>query len=179
RYQMVFARVCGSVAAPTAGLHFTKKLLRRMKDKGVELAYVTLHIGPGTFRPVRADDVRRHKMEAESFSVGREVAEKVGRTRKGKGRVCAVGTTSCRALETVFGDSGKEKGYCGRTELFILPGYEFKAVDCLLTNFHLPKSTLFMLVCAFAGEALIKRAYKEAIGHKYRFYSYGDAMLIV
>ncbi len=173
-YQTVYARSDGSVASPTAGLHFTEELLGGLMKSGVGLAYVTLHVGLGTFRPVKVDDITKHKMEEECFSVPLESAKKIEEARSKKERIIAVGTTSCRVLEA-YADGARE----GQTDLFIYPGYKFKLVDCLLTNFHLPKSTLYMLTSAFAKEGLIKKAYKEAIVNKYRFYSYGDAMLIL
>lgn len=176
RYQTVFAKTPGSIAAPTAGLHFTKELLEKIRDKGIESVYVTLHVGTGTFKPVKVEDVVKHKMEPEYFAVSGETMEKIAQARKNGGRIFAVGSTSCRVLEGMGDLPISRHGY---TDLFIYPGYKFKAVECLLTNFHLPKSTLFMLVCAFAGRELIMRACQEAIEEKYRFYSYGDAMLIV
>lgn len=173
-YQTVYAREEGSVASPTAGLHFTRELLEKIKASGVEVASITLHVGLGTFKPVQAEDVRLHQMEPEYFSVGKTAAGLIAKAKEDHSRVFAVGTTSCRALEQFA--AGKVEG---NTDLFIYPGYAFKLVDCLLTNFHLPRTTLFMLVCAFAGEKLAKQAYQEAIERKYRFYSYGDAMLII
>ncbi|MDP1852829.1 MAG: tRNA preQ1(34) S-adenosylmethionine ribosyltransferase-isomerase QueA [Candidatus Omnitrophota bacterium] len=186
RYQTIFAKTSGSIAAPTAGLHFTEELLGKVSAKGVLVDYVTLHVGTGTFKPVKAEDVISHEMEPEYFEVEAKLIEKISEAKRAGGRVFAVGSTSCRVLEEIGDLPATHKGY---TNLFIYPGYQFKAVDCLLTNFHLPKSTLFMLVCAFcaagasdsvgAGIELIKSAYNEAIKEKYRFYSYGDAMLIV
>jgi len=173
-YQTVYARQEGAVASPTAGLHFTRALLNKISSSGVKLSYITLHVGPGTFRPVKCIDIESHKMEKEYYSVPESTCGLLDETRLYGGRVFAVGTTACRALEASFADSKS-----GFTELFIRPGYEFKAFDCLLTNFHLPRTTLFMLVCAFAGERLMKEAYRQAIENKYRFYSYGDAMLII
>jgi S-adenosylmethionine:tRNA ribosyltransferase-isomerase len=173
-YQTVYAKEKGALASPTAGLHFTKELLRQIEVSGVNLLYLTLHIGLGTFRPVKIEDITKHKMEPEYFRVPKETPRVLENTRKKNGRVIAVGTTSLRALETYA--SGRSEGY---TDLFIYPGYKFKIVDALLTNFHLPRTTLFILVCAFAGKKLIKKAYQEAIDKKYRFYSYGDAMLIL
>ncbi|MFA5116560.1 MAG: tRNA preQ1(34) S-adenosylmethionine ribosyltransferase-isomerase QueA [Candidatus Omnitrophota bacterium] len=173
-YQTVYAKEPGAVASPTAGLHFTPQLLDRVRSMGAHTAYVTLHVGYGTFKPVKADDIREHKMEEEYFKISGAATEAIGRAHGANKRVIAVGTTSVRSLES-YGRGMKE----GRTDLFIYPGYEFKMVDSLITNFHLPHTTLFMLVCAFAGEKLIKKAYQEAIDNKYRFYSYGDAMLIV
>ncbi|MFA5411479.1 MAG: tRNA preQ1(34) S-adenosylmethionine ribosyltransferase-isomerase QueA [Candidatus Omnitrophota bacterium] len=173
-YQTVYARNKGAVASPTAGLHFTEALMRKIKSSGVSVAYLTLHVGYATFKPVKIEDVTQHKMEAEDFKIPGEALSLLEDTKAKRGRVIAVGTTSCRALES-FAAGSKE----GKTSLFIYPGYNFKIVDCLLTNFHLPRTTLFMLVCAFAGERLMKKAYREAIERKYRFYSYGDAMLIL
>ena len=173
-YQTVYAAHDGSVAAPTAGLHFTKDLLGSLSNEGVDIAYVTLHIGYATFKPVKSEVIDLHEMGYESFSIPLETQRLLARTRASTGRIIAVGTTSCRALEA-YASGIKE----GRTNLFIYPGYSFKMIDCLLTNFHLPRTTLFMLASAFAGVALIKKAYKEAIENKYRFYSYGDAMLII
>ena len=179
-YQTVYARHDGSVASPTAGLHFTPESLESIRKTGADIVYVTLHVGRATFKPVSAEDITQHQMGSESFSIGEETLKKLDKFRKehlptpGAGRVFAVGTTSCRSLETFA--SGKKEG---ETDLFIYPGHKFKMVDCLLTNFHLPKTTLFMLVCAFCTEELAKRAYAEAVKEKYRFYSYGDAMLIL
>jgi S-adenosylmethionine:tRNA ribosyltransferase-isomerase len=173
-YQTVYARENGAVAAPTAGLHFTEELIKNMQAAGVDIACVTLHVGYGTFRPVKSEDITRHKMEPEYFKITEETMEKIRQTHSGNKRIIATGTTSLRVLETYA--SGKREGY---TDLFIYPGYKFRLTGCLLTNFHLPRTTLFMLVSAFAGEELIKRAYQEAIDKKYRFYSYGDAMLIL
>ncbi|MEK6714753.1 MAG: tRNA preQ1(34) S-adenosylmethionine ribosyltransferase-isomerase QueA [Candidatus Omnitrophota bacterium] len=183
RYQTVFAKIPGSIAAPTAGLHFSKELLGEIKDRAVEVNYVTLHVGVGTFKPVKTEDVAKHKMEPEFFEIGPELIGSIKKAKKQKGRIFSVGTTSCRVIETItelpIVHDLSPVTHSGFTNLFIYPGYSFKAVDCLLTNFHLPKTTLFMLVCAFAGRELIMRAYQEAIEEKYRFYSYGDAMLIV
>lgn len=173
-YQTVYAKNDGSIASPTAGLHFTDKLIGEIKSCGANIAYVTLHIGYSTFKPVKVEDVTRHKMEEEYFKIPAQSARLIRSTLADKGRVVAVGTTSLRALETYA--QGRRQGY---TDLFIYPGYKFKATRCLLTNFHLPRTTLFMLACAFAGEKLLKRAYREAVDKKYRFYSYGDAMLII
>jgi S-adenosylmethionine:tRNA ribosyltransferase-isomerase len=171
RYQTVYASRNGAVAAPTAGLHFTKELLNSISKKGTDVEYVTLHVGYGTFKPVKSEDIKEHKMEKEYFEIDNKVIEKVS---KKNGRVIAVGTTSCRVLESM--KNGAEKGW---TDLFIYPGYKFKAIDGLLTNFHLPKTTLLMLVAAFCGKDMMSKAYEEAIKEKYRFYSYGDAMLII
>jgi len=173
-YQTVYADVEGAVASPTAGLHFTEGLIKNIQSLGINIAYITLHVGLATFRPVRVDDITEHKMEPEYFKISKGAISLIEKVRIDKTRIFAVGTTSLRALETYA--AGSEEGY---TDLFIYPGYKFKVADCLLTNFHLPATTLFMLVCAFAGEKLIKKAYQEAIDKKYRFYSYGDAMLIV
>jgi len=173
-YQTVYSRRGGSVAAPTAGLHFTQSLLETIKSCGVNIAYVTLHVGPGTFRPVKNEDITMHIMDPETFNIPQEAVELISKTRTSGGRVFAVGTTSLRALETFT--AGKTQGL---TDLFVYPGYKFKLVDCLLTNFHLPRTTLFMLVAALAGTDFIRKAYQEAIEEKYRFYSYGDAMLII
>lgn len=173
-YQTVYAKNEGALASPTAGLHFTQGLLQEIQSLGVNLSYVTLHVGLGTFRPVKTEDILEHKMEPENFVVPNATIAAIEQAKKQGGRIIAVGTTSLRALETYA--SGKKEG---DTDLFIYPGYKFKLVDCLLTNFHLPKTTLFMLACAFGGEQLIKQAYQEAVDKKYRFYSYGDAMLII
>ena len=178
RYQTVYARYEGSAAAPTAGLHFTKELLQKISDKGVDIAYVTLHVGLGTFRPVKADNILEHHMHAEYYQVTEEAAEKINRAKASGGRVICVGTTSCRTVESAAGDDGTLKAGCGNTEIFIYPGYRFKVLDCLITNFHLPESTLVMLVSALAGREHVLHAYEEAIRLKYRFFSFGDAMLI-
>lgn len=173
-YQTVYARENGAVAAPTAGLHFTKELIRKMESSGINIAYLTLHVGLGTFKPVRAGEITAHKMEPEHFKIPPETIGLIKKAQAEKRRVFAAGTTSLRALES-YGRGTRSK----ETDLFIYPGYKFKIVSCLLTNFHLPRTTLFILVAAFAGEKLAKKAYAEAIGRKYRFYSYGDAMLII
>lgn len=173
-YQTVYADKEGAIASPTAGLHFTDELLKDLSASGINIAYLTLHVGVGTFKPVVTDDITEHRMEPEFFQVPENTKQKVEEARKVKARIIAVGTTSLRALET-YANGAKE----GQTDLFIYPGYEFKLVDSLLTNFHLPKTTLFMLVCAFGQEKLMKEAYQEAVDKKYRFYSYGDAMLII
>ncbi len=178
RYQTVYAKNIGSSAAPTAGLHFTKELLQKIKDKGVNIAYVTLHVGLGTFRPVSVDDVKDHKMHSEFYVMSGEVANLLNETKKKGNKIISVGTTSTRVLETVMNLYGKFKECSGFTDIFIYPGYEFKAVDNLITNFHLPKSTLVMLVSALAGRENILNAYNEAIKEKYRFFSFGDAMFI-
>lgn len=177
RYQTVYAREPGSVAAPTAGLHFDTALLAQLQKNGVQAAWVTLHVGAGTFQPVRADDLGEHRMHRERFIVPRETVAAIAATRAAGGRVIAVGTTSLRALEGAAQDGALEAG-AGETELFILPGFRFQVVDALITNFHLPKSTLLMLVSALAGMAPIQAAYAHAIAHEYRFFSYGDAMFI-
>jgi len=197
RYQTVYARVPGAVAAPTAGLHLTKELLGALEQHEVGIAFVTLHVGRGTFRPVKCEHVEEHRMDPERFWVNGECAEAINRTRANGGRVVAVGTTTVRALETVADDKGRVCQCAGRTELFIRPPYQFRVVDALLTNFHLPESTLLMMVCAFAqsilesvgvdgasgyilaGRDLVMRAYQEAIVKRYRFYSYGDCMLLL
>jgi S-adenosylmethionine:tRNA ribosyltransferase-isomerase len=178
RYQTVYARHEGSAAAPTAGLHFTKELLKRIEDKGVNIAYLTLHVGLGTFRPVKVDNVEDHHMHSEYYELGEDAASKINSAREKGGRVIAVGTTSIRTLETIATLEGRIVPKKGWTDIFIYPGYEFKAVDCLITNFHLPESTLLMLVSAFAGKEKILNAYKIAIENKYRFFSFGDAMFI-
>jgi len=178
RYQNVYALKDGSVAAPTAGLHFTQELLDVLAQKGVNIVKLTLHVGLGTFQPVKVEDVESHEMHAEYFDISEEVAEKINQCKQSGGRIVAVGTTSVRTLETVAGD-GKVTAKRDWTRLFIYPGYQFKIVDVMVTNFHLPTSTLLMLVCAFAGREFVLDAYKEAIEQRYRFYSYGDAMLIL
>jgi len=178
RYQTVYSRIIGSAAAPTAGLHFTHELLGEIAARGVKLCCITLHVGLGTFRPVRADDVEEHKMHSEYFVITPETAEDINRAKENGGRVIAVGTTSCRALESCTDSSGRVSAFEGTTDIFIYPGYIFKCIDGLITNFHLPESTLIMLVSAFAGRDSTLRAYEEAIRERYRFYSFGDAMLI-
>lgn len=178
RYQTVYSKIEGSAAAPTAGLHFTKELLEKIKAKGVELAYLTLHVGLGTFRPVSVENVEDHLMHTEYYQISAETAEKINRARKRGGRIIAVGTTSVRTLETVADDDGSLRAASGETSIFIYPGYKFKAVDCLITNFHLPESTLMMLVSAFSTKDIIFNAYKTAVAEKYRFFSFGDAMYI-
>ncbi len=177
-YQTMFAAHEGSVAAPTAGLHFTEALRRKLTEAGVGIAKVTLHVGAGTFLPVKTDDLSSHKMHAEYGVIEPETAKAINETRAKGGRVIAVGTTALRLLESAAGDSGEVKPFTGETDIFITPGYRFRAVDALLTNFHLPRSTLFMLVAAFSGLARMKRAYAHAIGSGYRFYSYGDGSLL-
>jgi S-adenosylmethionine:tRNA ribosyltransferase-isomerase len=178
RYQTVYARQAGAVAAPTAGLHFTPQVFERLRQRGVGTAYATLHVGPGTFQPIQVEDVTRHEMHQEWGELPAATAAAVAECRARGGRVVAVGTTSVRVLETA-GASGEVRPWAGETGLFIYPGYEFRAVDALVTNFHLPRSSLLLLVSAFAGVDLIRRAYKTAVAEGYRFYSYGDAMLIV
>ena len=178
RYQTVVARVPGSAAAPTAGLHFTDRLLGRIAERGVARATVTLHVGPGTFLPVRTEEVERHRMHAERYRVPEEAAAAFAACRTRGGRVIAVGTTSVRTLESALEGPGLRPGW-GRTDLFIRPGHSFRAVDALLSNFHLPRSTLLMLVCAFGGRERILEAYRAAVAHGYRFFSYGDAMMVI
>jgi S-adenosylmethionine:tRNA ribosyltransferase-isomerase len=177
-YQTMFAAHEGAVAAPTAGLHFTEALLQRLKERGIGIVRVTLHVGAGTFLPVRVDDVTEHRMHAERGEISRDAAAVINAARMAGGRVVAVGTTSLRLLETAAGEDGRIQPWSGETALFILPGYRFRAVDLLMTNFHLPRSTLLMLVSAFAGTRRIKAAYEHAIAAGYRFYSYGDATLL-
>jgi S-adenosylmethionine:tRNA ribosyltransferase-isomerase len=177
-YQTVYASVEGAVAAPTAGLHFTPELFQRLRAKGIRTAFVTLHVGPGTFLPVKTEKVEEHRMHAERCEIAAEAADIINEGRNKGGRIVAVGTTSLRLLETAAKDNGTVAPYCGETQLFIKPGHRFRAVDVLFTNFHLPKSTLFMLVCAFAGTKLMKQAYAHAIETGFRFYSYGDACLL-
>ncbi len=177
RYQTVYAKNQGAVAAPTAGLHFDDELLASLKQKGIEFAHVTLHVGAGTFQPVRVDDIREHQMHAEYLQVSQQVCDKIARTKSQGGKVIAVGTTSVRCLETAARD-GTLKPFQGDTDIFIFPGYEFKVIDALLTNFHLPESTLIMLVSALAGKQQVLHAYQQAVAEKYRFFSYGDAMYI-
>ena len=179
RYQTVYSKVNGSAAAPTAGLHFTPELLRAIRDKGVELAYVTLHVGLGTFRPVKAEEITDHHMHAEFAMIDRETADILNRTRSRCGRIVCVGTTSCRTIESFASEDGTFTERSGWTDIFIYPGYRFKAMDALITNFHLPESTLIMLVSAFAGKDRIMQAYETAVSERYRFFSFGDAMLIL
>ena len=178
RYQTVYARYEGSAAAPTAGLHFTKELLQQIEEKGIDIAYVTLHVGLGTFRPVKVDNILEHHMHSEFYQVTREAADKINKAKKEGHRVICVGTTSCRTVESAADENGMVKEGCDNTEIFIYPGYKFKVLDALITNFHLPESTLVMLVSALAGREHILNAYEEAIREKYRFFSFGDAMLI-
>lgn len=178
RYQTVYAKYEGSAAAPTAGLHFTEELLERIREKGVEVVFVTLHVGLGTFRPVKEDDVTKHHMHSEFYQVSVEAAEKINRIKASGGRIVCVGTTACRTLESAAEGSGKVRPGEGETQIFIYPGYRFKVLDALITNFHLPESTLVMLVSALAGRENVLNAYEEAIREKYRFFSFGDAMFI-
>ena len=179
RYQTVYAKYDGSAAAPTAGLHFTSELLKRIEEKGVKIANVTLHVGIGTFRPVKEENIEEHKMHTEHFYIKQEDVEKINETKKAGGRVIAVGTTSCRVLETIASEkTGLVEATEGDTGIYIYPGYKFKCIDGLITNFHLPKSTLLMLVSALAGREFVLDAYNEAVKEKYRFFSFGDAMLI-
>lgn len=178
RYQTVYSKVEGSAAAPTAGLHFTKELLKKIKDKGVEICYITLHVGLGTFRPVKVDDVESHQMHSEFYMMSKEVADTINKAKDENRRIVAVGTTSIRTLETIADESGRVCEKSGWTDIFIYPGYKFKCVDALITNFHLPESTLVMLVSAFASKEYIMNAYKIAVEEKYRFFSFGDAMFI-
>ena len=179
RYQTVYAKYDGSAAAPTAGLHFTPELLKKIEEKGVKIANVTLHVGIGTFRPVKEDEVEKHEMHSEHFYIKQEDCDKINETKKNGKRVIAVGTTSCRVLESIADENtGTVEPYEGDTKIFIYPGYKFKCIDALITNFHLPQSTLLMLVSALAGKDYIMKAYKEAVNDKYRFFSFGDAMFI-
>ncbi len=177
RYQTVYSKNDGSAAAPTAGLHFTNELLEKIKDMGVELAFLTLHVGLGTFRPVKVTDVKEHKMHSEYYVVSQDAADTVNRTKENGGRVICVGTTSCRTIESAT-ENGKLQAKSGETDIFIYPGYEFRMTDALITNFHLPKSTLVMLVSALAGKENILKAYEHAVKEEYRFFSFGDAMFI-
>lgn len=178
RYQTVYAKNIGSAAAPTAGLHFTKELLQKIKDKGVNIVYITLHVGLGTFRPVNVLDVTKHKMHSEYYMMSNDAANILTKTKQNGKKIISVGTTSTRTLETIMSLHGEFRECSGWTDIFIYPGYQFKAVDNLITNFHLPKSTLVMLVSALASKELIMKAYHEAIINKYRFFSFGDSMLI-
>ena len=179
RYQTVYARHTGSAAAPTAGLHFTPELLEIIEDKGVDIAKVTLHVGLGTFRPVKAENILEHHMHSEYFQIDAEAAEKINRAKEKGSRVICVGTTSCRTIESAADADGRIKECSGWTDIFIYPGYRFKILDCLITNFHLPESTLIMLVSALAGREHTLSAYEEAVRERYRFFSFGDAMLVV
>lgn len=178
RYQTVYSKVNGSAAAPTAGLHFTKELLQKIEEKGIRLAYVTLHVGLGTFRPVKVDDVTNHHMHSEFCMLSEETAQILNDTKAKGGRIICVGTTSCRTLESLANEDGTFEARSMWTEIFIYPGYRFKAMDALITNFHLPESTLIMLVSAFAGYEPVMNAYQEAVKERYRFFSFGDAMFI-
>lgn len=179
RYQTVYAKYDGSAAAPTAGLHFTQELLDEIERKGVRLAYVTLHVGLGTFRPVKAEVITEHHMHCESYQISAQAANLINETKRSGGRVICVGTTSCRTLESAADERGLVEECCGDTEIFIYPGYRFKVLDALITNFHLPQSTLVMLVSALAGRENVLRAYQEAVKERYRFFSFGDAMLVI
>ncbi len=179
RYQTVYSKELGSAAAPTAGLHFTEELLQQLREMGVNIAFVTLHVGLGTFRPVKVEDVTQHKMHTEEYFVSKETADIINSTKKNGGRVICVGTTACRTVESVAKKYGKITECSGDTDIFIYPGFEFKVMDGLITNFHLPESTLIMLVSAFAGYENVMNAYNTAVAEKYRFFSFGDAMLIV
>lgn len=178
RYQTVYSKEVGSAAAPTAGLHFTEALLQKIKDKGVKVVYITLHVGLGTFRPVKAEDISNHKMHSEFYSISKEAAETINECKSKGNKVIGVGTTSCRTLESASLESGKIESKTGWTDIFIYPGYKFKTIDNLITNFHLPESTLIMLVSALAGKENIMNAYKVAVEEEYRFFSFGDAMLL-
>ncbi|MBR6771376.1 MAG: tRNA preQ1(34) S-adenosylmethionine ribosyltransferase-isomerase QueA [Lachnospiraceae bacterium] len=179
RYQTVYARYEGSAAAPTAGLHFTKELLEKIEEKGVNIAYVTLHVGLGTFRPVKEENILNHHMHTEYYQITGEAAEKINQTKQTGGKVICVGTTSCRTIESAADEKGMLKESSGNTDIFIYPGYQFKIMDGLITNFHLPESTLVMLVSAFAGREKVLKAYQMAVEEAYRFFSFGDAMLII
>ena len=179
RYQTVYAKYDGSAAAPTAGLHFTPELLKKITEKGIEIANVTLHVGIGTFRPVKVDKIEDHHMHSEHYYIKQEDAEKINKTKQNGKRIISVGTTSTRVLETIADENGMVKEEEGDTQIFIYPGYKFKCIDGLITNFHLPESTLLMLVSALAGKNYIMKAYEEAVKQKYRFFSFGDAMLII
>lgn len=179
RYNTVYASHAGSAAAPTAGLHFTPELMEKIQEKGIEIARVTLHVGLGTFRPVKVEDVKAHHMHSEFYIIDEEAAEKINSAKKNHKRVICVGTTSCRTIESASDENGLLKACSGWTEIFIYPGYEFKILDCLITNFHLPESTLIMLVSALAGKEHVLNAYEEAVKEQYRFFSFGDAMLIL
>ena len=178
RYNTVYATHSGSAAAPTAGLHFTPELLKTIEEKGIDIARVTLHVGLGTFRPVKVDDVENHHMHSEFYMIDEEAAEKINRAKENGKRVICVGTTSCRTIESAADENGRLKPCSGWTEIFIYPGYRFKILDCLITNFHLPESTLIMLVSALAGQKHVLAAYEEAVKERYRFFSFGDAMFI-
>ena len=179
RYQTVYARHTGSAAAPTAGLHFTPELLREIQKKGIEVAEVTLHVGLGTFRPVKAEEITDHHMHSEYYQIGEDAAAKINRAKRAGGRIVCVGTTSCRTVESAAGTDGYLEAKSGWTDIFIYPGYQFKVLDALITNFHLPESTLIMLVSALAGREHVLAAYEKAVEERYRFFSFGDAMLVV
>lgn len=179
RYNTVYAAHDGSAAAPTAGLHFTPELLRKIEEKGVDIARVTLHVGLGTFRPVKVDEITDHHMHSEFYQINEEAAEKINRAKAGNGRIICVGTTSCRTIESAADENGHISAGSGWTEIFIYPGYRFKVLDGLITNFHLPESTLIMLVSALAGREHVMKAYEEAVEERYRFFSFGDAMLVI
>lgn len=178
RYQTIYAKKIGSIASPTAGLHFTKELLKRIEEKGVKITFITLHVGIGTFKPVTANHIKDHKMHAEFYSINQQTANLLNQTKKDNGRIISVGTTTARTLETIINKHHQFVEDSGWTDIFIYPPYRFKAIDSLITNFHLPKSTLIILISALAGKKLIFKAYKEAIAKEYRFFSFGDAMLI-
>lgn len=178
-YQTVYAKYDGSAAAPTAGLHFTKELLNKIEEKGIKIASITLHVGLGTFRPVKVDDVNNHHMHTEWYEVNAEAADIINETKRNGGRVICVGTTSCRTIESVADENGYMKAKTGETDIFIYPGYKFKVMDGLITNFHLPESTLVMLVSAFAGKENVLSAYETAVKERYRFFSFGDAMILI
>lgn len=178
RYQTVYAKYEGSAAAPTAGLHFTNELLQKIEASGIDIAYVTLHVGLGTFRPVKVEDVNNHQMHSEFYMVSQEAADKINKAKESGNRVICVGTTSCRTIESAADENGRISACSGDTEIFIYPGYKFKVLDCLITNFHLPESTLIMLVSALAGKENVLNAYEKAVEERYRFFSFGDAMFI-
>lgn len=178
RYQTVYSKNPGSVAAPTAGLHFTKELLKKIEEKGVKLAYITLNVGLGTFRPVKVDDVKNHKMHSEFYQISKETADLINETKKNNKRIISTGTTTTRTLESVYKKNRQIKEDSGWTDIFIYPGFEFNVIDCQITNFHLPKSTLIMLVSALASKEIILDAYNDAVDKKYRFFSFGDAMFL-
>lgn len=178
RYQTVYAKYEGSAAAPTAGLHFTNELLQRIEASGIDIAYVTLHVGLGTFRPVKVEDVNNHQMHSEFYMVSQDAADKINKAKESGNRVICVGTTSCRTIESAVDENGRISACSGDTEIFIYPGYKFKVLDCLITNFHLPESTLIMLVSALAGKENVLNAYEKAVEDRYRFFSFGDAMFI-
>lgn len=179
RYQTVYAKYDGSAAAPTAGLHFTEELLEKIKEKGIEIANVTLHVGIGTFRPVKVENIEEHHMHSEHYYIKQEEVDKINKAKREGHRIIAVGTTSCRVLESIAKDNGEVEPTEGDTSIFIYPGYKFKCIDCLITNFHLPESTLIMLVSSLATKEFIMEAYNKAVEEKYRFFSFGDAMLIL